>query len=41
VPFPSGKRIPCHCEATYHAGRVIGVLARERPVPRAQLALPF
>jgi len=41
VPFPSGKRIPCHCEATYRAGRVIGVLARERPVPRAQLALPF
>jgi len=41
VPFPSGKRIPCHCEATYRAGRVIGVLARERPVSRAQLALPF
>ncbi len=41
VPFPSGKRIPCHCEATYRVGRVIGVLARERPVPRAQLALPF
>ncbi len=41
VPFPSGKRLPCHCEATYRAGRVIGVLARERPVPHAQLALPF
>ncbi len=41
VPFPSGKRVPCHCEVTYRAGRVIGVLARERPVPRAQLALPF
>jgi len=41
VPFPSGKRFPCHCEATYRAGRVIGVLACERPVPRAQLALPF
>jgi len=41
VPFPSGKRVSCHCEATYRAGRVIGVLARERPVPRAQLALPF
>ena len=41
VPFPSGKRVPCHCEATYRAGRVIGVLARERPVPRTQLALPF
>jgi len=41
VPFPSGKRVPCHCAATYRAGRVIGVLARERPVPRAQLALPF
>ena len=41
VPFPSGKRIPCHCEATYRTGRVIGVLARERPIPPAQLALPF
>jgi len=41
VPFPSGKRVSCHCEATYRAGRVIGVLARERPVSRAQLALPF
>ncbi len=41
VPFPSGKRIPCHCEATYRAGRAIGVLARERPVSRAQLALPL
>jgi len=41
VPFPSGKRLPCHCAATYRAGRVIGVLARERPVPRAQLTLPF
>ncbi len=39
VPFPSGKRVSCHCEATYRAGRVIGVLARERPVSRAQLAL--
>jgi len=41
VPFPSGKRFPCHCAATYRAGRVIGVLAREQPVSRAQLALPF
>jgi len=41
VPFPSGKRLPCHCAATYRAGRVLGVLARERPVARAQLALPF
>ncbi len=41
VPFPSGKRLPCHCAATYRAGRVIGVLARERPVPRTQLTLPF
>ena len=41
VPFPSGKRFPCHCAATYRAGRVIDVLAREQPVSRAQLALPF
>ncbi len=26
VPFPSGKRVPCRCEATYRAGLVIGVL---------------
>jgi len=41
VPFPSAKRFPCYCAATYRAGRVIGVLAREQPVSRAQLALPF
>jgi Zn-dependent peptidase ImmA (M78 family) len=41
VPFRSGKCQPCDCEAVPLGGRVVGILALERPVPREQLAMPF
>ncbi len=39
--LPLGQALSLPLRATYRAGRVIDVLAREQPVSRAQLALPF
>lgn len=41
VPFRSGKRQPCDCEARLIGERVVGLLALERPVPSNQLSLMF
>lgn len=38
VPFRSGTRMKCHCDASYLNGRVLGVLSLEDPVPPGQLA---
>jgi hypothetical protein len=39
VPFRSGRRMPCYCEAKYVNGRVLGVLTFAPPTPREQLLL--
>lgn len=39
VPFRSGKRQPCHGDARRLGSRVVGLLALQRPITGAQLAL--
>ncbi len=41
IPFRSGRRMPCHGEATPLDRRVAGLLALQRPTPCAQLRLPL
>jgi len=41
VPFPSGKRMPCHCQARLLHRRICAILALEDGVPESQLALPL
>ncbi len=41
VPFRSGKRPPCRCEARWVRGRVVGILAFEDTIPTGQLPMPF
>lgn len=41
IPFRSGKRQPCHCQAVKSRGRVIGILRLQAPPPPEQLGLPL
>lgn len=41
VPYPSGKYMPCYCEAKPLGPFVVGILSLENPVPQGQMSLPF
>jgi hypothetical protein len=41
VPFRSGKRMSCYCDAIPAGGRIVAILYLDRPVPDEQLALPL
>lgn len=39
VPYPSGKYMPCHCEAKPLGPFVAGILSFEEPAPQGQMSL--